>query len=268
MPAPRVRTVSSIRRSWVTSRTVPGKASRACSSCSIAGRSRWLVGSSSTRGSPRGPAATPGPRGCAPRRQRRRRARNAGGSARTWPERPHLGLPPVRPRLLEQGVPERPHQRLRPQEQPACLVDLTDCTPDPSPPLPSSSGRRPSRAPSSVDLPAPLAPVIPTRSAQSTRASMGPSVNPARRTTARTATPPPFPTAAPPRSPSAAPTPCAAPRPRRAARSSAASAGPWPPASRWSRRGTCGRTCRCRWPCVARCALPGPSSCAASARVP
>ena len=43
---------------------------------------------------------------------------------------------------------------------------------------------RPSSAPSSVDLPDPFAPVITTRSAQSTRASIGPSVNDPRRTTA------------------------------------------------------------------------------------
>src|SRR5690606_13663574 len=44
-----VVTASSSWRSWVTSSTVPSKASTACSSCSMAGRSRWLVGSSSTR---------------------------------------------------------------------------------------------------------------------------------------------------------------------------------------------------------------------------
>src|SRR5262249_29645321 len=35
-------------RSWVTIRSVPSYRSSASSSCSIAGRSRWLVGSSST----------------------------------------------------------------------------------------------------------------------------------------------------------------------------------------------------------------------------
>ena len=43
---------------------------------------------------------------------------------------------------------------------------------------------RPSSAPSSVDLPDPLAPVTTTRSAQSTCASTGPSTNEPRRTTA------------------------------------------------------------------------------------
>ncbi len=42
------RTDSSILRSWVTSSRVPVYASSACSSCSMAGRSRWLVGSSRT----------------------------------------------------------------------------------------------------------------------------------------------------------------------------------------------------------------------------
>ena len=42
-------TASSSARSCVTSSTVPAKPSSACSSCSIAGRSRWFVGSSSTR---------------------------------------------------------------------------------------------------------------------------------------------------------------------------------------------------------------------------
>ena len=42
-------TASSSRRSWVTSTSVPAKAASACSSCSTASRSRWLVGSSSTR---------------------------------------------------------------------------------------------------------------------------------------------------------------------------------------------------------------------------
>ncbi|SKZ01993.1 Uncharacterised protein [Mycobacteroides abscessus subsp. abscessus] len=43
-----MRTFSSIRRSWVTSSSAPSNDSSAASSCSIAGRSRWLVGSSST----------------------------------------------------------------------------------------------------------------------------------------------------------------------------------------------------------------------------
>ena len=50
--------------------------------------------------------------------------------------------------------------------------------------VPSSSGTRPSSAPSRVDLPEPLAPVIATRSPQSTCRSTGPSVNSPRRTTA------------------------------------------------------------------------------------
>ncbi len=50
--------------------------------------------------------------------------------------------------------------------------------------MPSSTGRRPSSAASSVVLPEPLAPVSAMRSAQSTRASTGPSVNDPRRTTA------------------------------------------------------------------------------------
>ena len=110
----------------------------------------------------------------------------------------------------------------------------------PEPAVPSSSGIRPSSAPSSVDLPEPFAPgdrdpVAPSRPAAST----GPSGEPAAphdraaqggHDGARRA--------APRRSPSAAPTPCAAPRPRRAARSAARSAGPSRPASRWSARGS------------------------------
>ena len=68
----RVRvTLASRVRSWLTSRTVPGNVSSACSSCSIAGRSRWLVGSSSTRQfAPDDPARRPSAGrargGCAP----------------------------------------------------------------------------------------------------------------------------------------------------------------------------------------------------------
>ena len=42
-------TDSSMRRSWETSSSVPAKDPSANSSCSMAGRSRWLVGSSRTR---------------------------------------------------------------------------------------------------------------------------------------------------------------------------------------------------------------------------
>ena len=40
---------ASSRLSWVTMRSVPSYEPRAASSCSMAGRSRWLVGSSSTK---------------------------------------------------------------------------------------------------------------------------------------------------------------------------------------------------------------------------
>jgi membrane protein DedA with SNARE-associated domain len=43
-----VRTAPSMRRSWVTRRSVPGYDESADSNCSMAGRSRWLVGSSNT----------------------------------------------------------------------------------------------------------------------------------------------------------------------------------------------------------------------------
>ena len=43
------RTLLNSDRSWLTSSTVPPNNSTACSSCSIAGMSRWFVGSSSTR---------------------------------------------------------------------------------------------------------------------------------------------------------------------------------------------------------------------------
>ena len=79
-------------------------------------------------------------------------------------------------------------------------------------------------------------PVGPVRSAGST----GPSVkSPAAHDGLAQRRDAPPPSAARPRSASAASTPCAAPRPRPGARSAARSAAPWPPASRWTRRGTC-----------------------------
>ena len=112
-------------------------------------------------------------------RGRRPGAARARRAARTWPAGCARRRGPVR-----HGGGERVGQRLRAEEQPAGLVDLADPHPGPSAAVPASSGIRPSSACSRVDLPEPLAPVMATRSAQSTWGSTGPRVNDPRRTTA------------------------------------------------------------------------------------
>ena len=202
------------------------------------------------------------------RRQRRRpdAARGRAAEAELGQQRADVGVGPW----------PAPRRRTRstsgssPRNSAARLVDLADDDAGAERRgrrRPAASGRA-ARA-SSVVLPDPLAPVIATRSAQSICRSTGPSVNAPRRTTA-----------SPQRRddragarrgrdrPSAAPTPCAAPRRRPAARSAARSAAPSPPASRSTRRGTSGRSCRCRWPCGARCGRPSPSRRAASGPAP
>ena len=58
-------TASRKRRSWETTTRVPSYACRAGSSCSIASRSRWLVGSSSTSRFTSSASAPPAAHGCA-----------------------------------------------------------------------------------------------------------------------------------------------------------------------------------------------------------
>src|SRR5690242_8492088 len=174
-------TASSIRRSWVTRSSVPGYRSSADSSCSIAGRSRWLVGSSSTN------RLTP--RAC--RRASAARVRSPGerlaDGRRTWSARsPNLASTVRTSPGTKSGTaaPNASTSGAGPVNSPRAWSISPTTTPGPRYAEPADSGRRPSRAPSSVDLPAPLAPVIATRSAQSTCRSIGPSVNGPRWTTA------------------------------------------------------------------------------------
>ena len=78
----------------------------------------------------------------------------------------------VQQRLGRRGTARGPGRPRRPRR------------PEPSAAWPASSGTRPSRAPSRVDLPAPLAPVMATRSAQSIWRSTGPKAKSPRRTSA------------------------------------------------------------------------------------
>ena len=116
------RTRSSSERSWVTSSTVPSNVSSAASSCSIAGRSRWFVGSSSTsrlaplchqQGERR-------PRPLARRQRRRRPGDVVGDEAELGQQRAHVAG------VRAGGVLERPQQRRRPVEPVARLLDLAD----------------------------------------------------------------------------------------------------------------------------------------------
>ncbi len=116
-------TASSIRRSCVTSSSVPGNDSSADSSCSIAGRSRWLVGSSST--SRLTPARLqqrqrgPGPLA---RRQRGRRAAHVRGpQPELRQQRAHVGV-----RHRGTAAPNASSSGSSAEEQPARLVDLAD----------------------------------------------------------------------------------------------------------------------------------------------
>ncbi|QFZ17115.1 hypothetical protein EKG83_06225 [Saccharothrix syringae] len=71
-----------------------------------------------------------------------------------------------------------------PRNSPRAWSTSPTTTPEPSDAEPDSGATRPSSAASRVDLPAPFAPVMAIRSAQSTWRSTGPSTNPPRRTTA------------------------------------------------------------------------------------
>src|SRR3954469_25944570 len=134
-----VATASSIRLSWVTRSSVPGYSASACSSCSIAGRSRWLAGSSRTRTlTPRAwsrassaRVRSPGDSVAAARRacsggvawgQRRRRAQDVvGGEPDLGQERADVRRRPVG-NLGGEGVQEL----LGTEEAAAGLLDLTD----------------------------------------------------------------------------------------------------------------------------------------------
>src|SRR5215472_14792088 len=175
-------TDSSILRSCVTRRNVPGYPSSADSSCSIAGRSRWLVGSSSTsRFTPRACSSasaarvrSPGESVAAGRSTCAARKPNFASRVRASA----VAMPPAAaPNALSSGS--------APRNAPRAWSTSPTTTPGPSAACPASSGIRPSSAPSSVVLPAPFAPVIETRSAQLICRSTGPSVNRPRRTTAQ-----------------------------------------------------------------------------------
>ena len=175
------RTCSSSERSWVTRMIVPSKPSSAASSCSIAGRSRWFVGSSST--------STLAPLAISKASEARVRSPGdsvAAGAGDVVGDEPELGeqradVGGVHPRL----VLERPQHGGRAGQAVAGLLDLADddaradacaCRP--------SSATRPSTASSSVVLPEPLAPTSAMRSPVATTRSIGPSVNEPRSTTA------------------------------------------------------------------------------------
>ena len=146
-------------------------ASSACSSCSIAGRSRWFVGSSSTRQlTPRAANWASDARVRSPGRQR------IGGAGHVLRAEPELreerrASPTVSPvaatKASSSGVDRRRRAR--------AWSSSPTMTPGPSHRSPASSGRRPSSGASSVVLPLPFAPTIATRSPYSTSRSSGPS---------------------------------------------------------------------------------------------
>ena len=154
------------RRSCDTSSSVPSNASRACSSCSMASMSRWLVGSSSTR------QFTP----WAMRVANRARLRSPGDSSApgraTWSapspnlassERDSLTtMPVVAWNVSTTGAGRR--RAAAPGPSPP---------PDAGPQPPAALGERdlPSRARNSVVLPLPLGPRMATRSCQATSRS-------------------------------------------------------------------------------------------------
>ena len=153
-------TRSSSERSWVTRSTVPPKASSAASSCSMAGRSRWLVGSSSTS------TLTPSAISSASDARVRSPGDSVPPGAATWSAtRPNLASSvrasaassPVASwnarssdaaRRADRG-PARPRRRRR---------SARGAT------VPAVGSTVPSRASSSVDLPEPLAPTSAIRS--------------------------------------------------------------------------------------------------------
>ena len=146
----------------------------------MAGRSRWLVGSSSTRQltpwaiSRARTARVRSPRRACPPVVRHRRRRG-----RTWPAGcgPPPAVSPVADSTASSSV-RAPSSRRR-----ACSTSPTT-TPGPSRCRPAASSTRPRSADSSVVLPLPLRPTIPTRSAQPTSRSTGPRAKSPRSTTA------------------------------------------------------------------------------------
>ena len=160
-----------------------GERGEATSSCSIAGRSRWLVGSSST--SRLTPLAISTPATPASARRATTSAGHAGRGrrpARTWRatsghrpgrgrSRPgthaassDFGRRPTQRRGADRG-PERSHRARRQDHAARCRRRAVD---------------RPSTASSSVVLPEPLAPTIATRSPEPISRSIGPRRKSAR----------------------------------------------------------------------------------------
>ena len=205
------RTACSSRRSWVTSSSVPSYASSACSSCSIAGTSRWLVGSSSTRQlTPTACSSASAGAGALARRQRRRGPGDVvGPEPELRQQRPALRRRPAG-RLLEHV-----DDGLRAGEPRPRLVDLAEQ--DAGAERRAARGRaarRPSSAPSSVVLPAPLGPTSATRSpARDLQGRPGRAGSRRAPRPRPTAWPRPRRSAAPRRWSAAAATPCAARRP-------------------------------------------------------
>ena len=150
-----------------------GEALEACSSCSTASRSRWLVGSSRTstftppdlEDRQRGPGPLAG-------------GQRSGGRATWSAPRPNLASAErARPGRPPGGGVEAVEQVGAPVN--ASRAWLISPTTTLGPPWrPDARGRRPSRAPSSVDLPEPLAPTTASRSPQPTSSVTGPSVKP------------------------------------------------------------------------------------------
>jgi hypothetical protein len=175
-----VSTRSSSRRSWLTRSRVPSKGSSASSSDSIAARSRWFVGSSSTM--------TFAPRAIS--RARSARVRSPGDSEPTGRSTSSAPSPNFASRVRVSATSPRVRARnASSSESSATKVrrtwSISPMTTDaPVHCVPLLSPARPSRAASNVVLPAPLLPAIATRSPRAMCRSTGPRMKVPRRTTA------------------------------------------------------------------------------------
>ena len=176
-----------MRRSWVTSRTVPSKASTACSSCSIAGRSRWLVGSSRTsRFTPRCWSNASAARVRSPGES------VAQARATCSPPSPNLAsrvLASVGSSPAGSAATQNVSSSVSPPlNSERAWSTRPGRTPDPIVARPASGDEAPVSTASRVDLPAPLAPLTRTRSPAPNCTVTGPRTKSPRRTTASVST--------------------------------------------------------------------------------